>query len=246
MVDRDPPPGGPAWGCLVIRIERVSMPEGLRAIGHRNRRGDLIIYLSDALDAECARAAVQEVIRAARRAGWRTGLPPVGVALLVTLGQLLRGGATALRAQQAAWAAAATALAAGRPRSFLCRCRTSTSLPRPPGRPCTARRRRISRGARLRVVAARPGQRPRRRPPRPGRSLPARPPARRPRRHGPLRRLRRRLRRLRLRRLPPRPRPRRAAIRAGASPSWSSARARRPSRCDGRRNRPRAAAAADV
>jgi len=97
----------------VIRIERVSMPDGLRAIGHRDPQGDLIIYISDALDMEGARAAVQEVIRASRRAGWRTGLPPVGVALLVALGQLLRGGATALRAQRAAWAAAATALAAG-------------------------------------------------------------------------------------------------------------------------------------
>ncbi len=53
----------------MIRIERVSMPEGLRAIAHRNRRGDLIIYVSDALEAECARAAVQQVIRAARTRG---------------------------------------------------------------------------------------------------------------------------------------------------------------------------------
>jgi len=112
MVGGDPPPGGTAEGNLVIRLERVSMPDGLRAVARRDPHGDLIIYISDTLDAESARAAVQGVIRASRRARWRAGLPPVGVALLVALRQVLRGGAGTLRAQRAAWATAATALAA--------------------------------------------------------------------------------------------------------------------------------------
>jgi len=113
MVGSDPPPGSTAADRPVIRIERVTMPKGLRAIADRDPRGDLIIYVSAAVDADRAQAAVREVIRASRRAGWRTELPPAGVALLVALQQLLRRGARALRAQRAAWATAAAALVAG-------------------------------------------------------------------------------------------------------------------------------------
>jgi hypothetical protein len=96
----------------VIRIERVPLPDGLRAIAHRDPRGDLIVYVSDALDAECVRATVRKVIRASRRAGWRAGVPPVGVAVLAALGQWLRGAARVLGARSATWATAATAATA--------------------------------------------------------------------------------------------------------------------------------------
>jgi len=113
VVDRDPPSGVRAQGRLVIRVERVTLPAGLRAIAHRDSRGNLIIYVSDSLDAGCARAAVRKAIRASRRAAWRVGLPPVGVALLVALRQWLRGAVTALRAGPAAWVTATTALVVG-------------------------------------------------------------------------------------------------------------------------------------
>ena len=64
----------------MIRIERVALPKGLRAVAYRNPRGDLVIYVSQALDADCVRTTVRKAIRASRRAGWRAGLPPVGVA----------------------------------------------------------------------------------------------------------------------------------------------------------------------
>jgi hypothetical protein len=113
-VDGDPQAGVAAPEHFVIRLERVPMPAGLKAVAHLDPQGDLIIYISDALDADGARAAVRVAIRAWRRTHWRTrGLPPAGVALLLALPQLLRGAARALRAKPAAWAAAATALAAG-------------------------------------------------------------------------------------------------------------------------------------
>lgn len=97
----------------MIRVERVSLPDGLRAIAHRDSGGNLIIYVSNSLDAECARAAVRKAMRASRRPGWRAGLPPVGAALLVALRQWLRRAVTALHAGPAVWATASTALVVG-------------------------------------------------------------------------------------------------------------------------------------
>jgi hypothetical protein len=61
----------------VIRIERVALPAGLRAIAQRENDGILVIYVSDGLDAQRQRAAVMAAVRASRRAGWR-GAVPVG------------------------------------------------------------------------------------------------------------------------------------------------------------------------
>ena len=94
----------------MIRIERVILPDGLRALARRNENGDLVIYVSNAIDARRQRAAVMEAIRASRRAGWRAGLPIV-IALLAGLQLTARRAATAIRARPVAWTGAAVASA---------------------------------------------------------------------------------------------------------------------------------------
>jgi hypothetical protein len=95
----------------MIRIERVSLPPGLRAIAGRDPRGYLVIYVSNALDAKGQRAAVMEAVRATRRAGWR-GVVPVWIALLA-VGRLRLGRAmSAVRTQPAALLAGTAAIAA--------------------------------------------------------------------------------------------------------------------------------------
>jgi hypothetical protein len=96
----------------VIRVERAALPDGLRALAYRDHDGSLVIYVSEALSAASQRAAVIEAIRAARRTGWRAGLPLAGVAVILGAGGLLRRAARTLRARPAAWGAAATATAA--------------------------------------------------------------------------------------------------------------------------------------
>jgi hypothetical protein len=66
-VDGDPQAGVAAPEHFVIRLERVAMPAGLKAVAHLDPQGDLIIYISDALDADGARLAVRVAIRAWRR-----------------------------------------------------------------------------------------------------------------------------------------------------------------------------------
>jgi hypothetical protein len=95
----------------MIRIERVSLPPGLRAIAGRDSNGYLVIYVSNALDAKGQRAAVMEAVRASRRAGWR-GVVPIWIALLA-IGRLwLRRAASAVRAQPAGLLAGTAAVAA--------------------------------------------------------------------------------------------------------------------------------------
>jgi len=107
----------------VIRIERVPMPDGLRALAHRYPHGDLIIYVSTTLDARKQRAAVMAAVRASRRAGRRTAVP-LGIALLLGLRfgwpglrraatRLYRGTGLTLPVRRVAWAAAGTAVATG-------------------------------------------------------------------------------------------------------------------------------------
>jgi hypothetical protein len=97
----------------VIHLERVALPEGLRALAYRDKRGNLVIYVSETLDAACQRAAVMEAVRASRRAGWRAGLPSAGIAVLLAIRTVLGRGAVALRARPLAWGAAATTAALG-------------------------------------------------------------------------------------------------------------------------------------
>jgi hypothetical protein len=65
----------------MIRIERIELPDGLRAVAHRDANGDLVIYVSRGLDPRRQRAAIMEAVRASRRAGWR-GVLPAGIAML--------------------------------------------------------------------------------------------------------------------------------------------------------------------
>jgi hypothetical protein len=98
----------------VIHLERVQLPAGLRALAYRDRSGNLVIFVSEELDAKAQRAAIMEAIRASRRAGWRkTGLLPAGIGLTLALRALLGQARQAISAQPVAWAAAATATVVG-------------------------------------------------------------------------------------------------------------------------------------
>jgi hypothetical protein len=97
----------------VIQLEHVTLPQGLSALAHRDPRGNLVIYVSASLDASRQRAAVMQAIRATQRTGWRAGLPPVGIALILAARTVLRRAGAALRVRPVAWSAAATATVAG-------------------------------------------------------------------------------------------------------------------------------------
>jgi hypothetical protein len=98
----------------VIHLERVALPQGLRAVAYRDKRGNLIIYLSETLDATCQRAAVVEAIRASRRKEWRRGgLPSAAIVLLLGIRTVLWRAATAVKLRPLAWGAAATTAVAG-------------------------------------------------------------------------------------------------------------------------------------
>lgn len=94
----------------MIRIERVHLPSGLRALAHRDPNGDLVIYVAIDLDARRQRAAIMEAVRASRRAGWRVVLPGALVAL-ATARLLMRSVVHSVRSQLAAWSAVAAAVA---------------------------------------------------------------------------------------------------------------------------------------
>lgn len=98
----------------MIHLERVQLPAGLRALAYRDRSGNLVIFVSDELDAKAQRAAIMEAIRASRRAGWRkAGLLPVGIGVALAVRALLGQVRHAISAQPVAWAAAATATVVG-------------------------------------------------------------------------------------------------------------------------------------
>jgi hypothetical protein len=97
----------------VIHLERVALPDGLRAVAYRDARGNLVIYVSQTLDAPGQRAAVVAAIRASRRGRWRVGLPSAGIVLLLGIRTMLGNAAGALRARPLAWGAAATATVLG-------------------------------------------------------------------------------------------------------------------------------------
>jgi hypothetical protein len=94
----------------VIHLERVDLPDGLRALAFRDRHGNLVIFVSAGLDAKQQRAAVMEAIRASRRAGWRrTGLLPVGIGLALGFRALLGRVGRIIATRPVAWGAATTA-----------------------------------------------------------------------------------------------------------------------------------------
>jgi hypothetical protein len=95
----------------VIRIERVTLPSGLRAVARRDENGHLIIYVSAELDSRQQRAAVLEAVRASRRAGWRAALP-IWIGLAAGLRFWLRRLQSLIRAQPAGWATGTGAVVA--------------------------------------------------------------------------------------------------------------------------------------
>jgi hypothetical protein len=114
VVDGDPQVRGAAAQRVVIRIERVALPAGLRAIAQRDTDGILVVYVSEGLDAQRQRAAVMAAVRATRRAGWR-GAVPAGVAAFGSVRLLLRRVAARIHTQPASaagWAGGAAAVVA--------------------------------------------------------------------------------------------------------------------------------------
>jgi hypothetical protein len=98
----------------VIHLERVPLPPGLRAVAYRDTRGNLVIYVSETLDATGQRTAVVEAIRASRRSEWRHGgLPSAAIVLLLGIRKVLWRAADALKARPLAWGTAATTAVAG-------------------------------------------------------------------------------------------------------------------------------------
>ncbi len=109
-LESGPASAGHRAGRVMTRIERIPLAYGLQAAAYRDKNDDLVVYVSDMLEARQQRAAVMEAIRASRRTDWWTGLlPPAGVALLVGLRTWLWRGVTVLKAQPVAWAAGTTA-----------------------------------------------------------------------------------------------------------------------------------------
>jgi hypothetical protein len=95
----------------VIRVERAPLPDGLKAIAYRDRDGNLVVCVAEGMNSAGQRAAVIEAMRAARRVGWRAGLPPAGIALFLAALDLLHRATRPLKARPTAWAATATATA---------------------------------------------------------------------------------------------------------------------------------------
>jgi len=96
----------------VIHLERVILPPGLRAVAYRDGRGNLVIYVSETLDAACQRTAVVEAIRAARRTRWRAALPSA-IAVLLGIRAIAARAFGAVKLRPLAWGATATTAVLG-------------------------------------------------------------------------------------------------------------------------------------
>lgn len=96
----------------MIRIERVTLPSGLRAVARRDENGNLVVYVSAELSSRQQRAAVLEAVRASRRAGWRAALP-IWIGFAAGLRFWLRRLQSAIRTQPAAWATGTGAVVVG-------------------------------------------------------------------------------------------------------------------------------------
>ncbi len=72
----------------MIRVRHLTLPAGLSAVVRRESDGGLQVFVSDALAADRQRAAVRLALRSIRRSGWRAGLLPVPIGVL--LGPLWR------------------------------------------------------------------------------------------------------------------------------------------------------------
>ena len=96
----------------MIHLERVILPPGLRAVAYRDGRGNLVIYVSETLDAACQRTAVVEAIRAARRTRWRAALPSA-IAVLLGIRAIAARAFGVVKLRPLAWGATATTVVLG-------------------------------------------------------------------------------------------------------------------------------------
>ena len=96
----------------MIHLERVILPAGLRAVAYRDGRGNLVIYVSETLDAACQRAAVVQAIRAARRNRWRAALPSA-IAVLLGIRAIAAHAFRVVKLRPLAWGATATTAVLG-------------------------------------------------------------------------------------------------------------------------------------
>jgi len=99
-------------GASVIHLQRVILPAGLRAVAYRDARGNLVIYVSETLDAACQRAAVAEAMRAARRTRWSAALPSA-IAILLGVRAIAARAFGVVKLRPLAWGATATTAALG-------------------------------------------------------------------------------------------------------------------------------------
>lgn len=97
----------------MIRIRHLALPPGLSALLRQTPDGDLEIFLSDALDPRGQRAAVRVALQSSRQAGWRAGLLPLPLVLLLAASRSgIRAASRALRLHSVASAAAASVVVA--------------------------------------------------------------------------------------------------------------------------------------
>jgi hypothetical protein len=98
----------------VIRIRHLTLPAGLSAVVLRDRKGGIQVFVSDVLAADQQRAAVRLALRSMNRRGWRAGLLPIPVGLLLgTFRRSIVPVTRAVRSHAIASSAAALVLAAG-------------------------------------------------------------------------------------------------------------------------------------
>ena len=98
----------------MIRLRHLPLPDGLIVVVRKDPEGGLQVVVSDALAADRQRSAVRLALRSIRRTGWRAGLLPLPVGLL--LGAFRRSitpVTRAMRSHAVASSAAALVLAAG-------------------------------------------------------------------------------------------------------------------------------------
>jgi hypothetical protein len=97
----------------VIRINHVTLPEGLSCFARRNPDGDFDVFVSRTLSADRQRAAVRLALTASRRAGWRALLPVPAAGLLAGFRGWLGRIGKVLRLHPLASAASAAVVVAG-------------------------------------------------------------------------------------------------------------------------------------
>jgi hypothetical protein len=82
----------------MIRIRHLTLPPGLSALLRRTADGGLEIFISDALDPHAQRAALRVALRSSRQAGWRAGLLPLPLVLLLAASRsVMRAASRAVR-----------------------------------------------------------------------------------------------------------------------------------------------------